>query len=435
MDNGSALSSLIAAIAKAPAHARVRLVATLRADFAGGITSNPILSEAFVQRTWLPLPNMRTEEMDAAITEPAAKLGVSFDSGLAARILELMLTGRDLLPLMEFALDQLWLQQEDRQLRVQDYQAIGGLEGALAKPADEELARLKAKGYSEGQVRRALLQLVRVALPSEGEDTKDTKQQQTRTKLGEELWPVIQSLADARLVVTARDIAGNETADIVHEALFRWSQLRQWLDEDRKFLLWRRITELAVSQWRERGQITECLLKKSLLEEAQNWRSSRPEAIPEEILSFIDESENHQDAEKATENSMRIWDRLDLRDGCLRTRELDALWDLATSSVSTKWAFVTRILTSEVCAEKLARRPYLVVRAAVGICNQLRREILYTIVSPLITGQYDVNDSRTHAAIFLAAAILFDETRIADAAFSKQYLFSYKRRMHKNAYR
>jgi Trypsin-like peptidase domain len=230
--------------------APVRMVATLRADFSGYVSGDPILGPAFHGR-WLDLPAMDRYQIAEAITRPAAELGVRFETGLSESILATMLRGTGLLPLMEFALDQLWRRQAGRCLRVQDYEAIGGLEGALAKHADDMLAALKARGHAEDSVRRTLVQLVRVALPGEGEDTK---RQRTRAELGEELWPIVQKLADARLVVTSRDpagnaaagngAAGNETADIVHEALIRnWGQLRQWLDDDRRFLLWRQITE------------------------------------------------------------------------------------------------------------------------------------------------------------------------------------------------
>ncbi|NEQ24751.1 MAG: hypothetical protein F6K28_37745 [Microcoleus sp. SIO2G3] len=56
-------------------------------------------------------------------------------------------------------------------------------------------------------------------------------------EVGEENWDLVTRLADARLVVTGYDEAtGNETVEIVHEALIqKWGHLRQWLELDRDF--------------------------------------------------------------------------------------------------------------------------------------------------------------------------------------------------------
>ena len=63
-------------------------------------------------------------------------------------------------------------------------------------------------------------------------------------------------LADARLVVTQRDEgSGEDIAEVVHEALIReWRRLRQWVDADREFLVWRqRLTE-ARKEWERYGR-------------------------------------------------------------------------------------------------------------------------------------------------------------------------------------
>ena len=51
---------------------------------------------------------MTATQFEEAIVEPARRLGVSFETGLADEIREWVLHGRDALPLMEFALQRLW---------------------------------------------------------------------------------------------------------------------------------------------------------------------------------------------------------------------------------------------------------------------------------------------------------------------------------------
>ncbi len=56
---------------------------------------------------------------------------------------------------------------------------------------------------------------------------------------------MIKRLADARLVATSFDQqTKHETVEIIHDSLIReWGKLRQWLQEDRSFLTWKREME------------------------------------------------------------------------------------------------------------------------------------------------------------------------------------------------
>ncbi len=350
----------------------LRLVATLRADFSGQVSGDLLLGPVFHGR-WLDLPAMDKWQIAEAITQPARQLGVSFQTGLSETILSTMLRGFGLLPLMEFALDQLWQKQAERCLRVADYEAIGGLEGALARHADEALSKLTSHGHGEEQVRRALLQLVRVALPGEGEDAK---RQQTRSELGEDLWPIARALADERLVVTSRDPAGNETVDLVHEALIRnWGRLRDWLEEDRKFLRWRQITEAHAARWLELGKTSDLLLRDSLLLDAEVWQTRDRSRMSEILTQLMSASRAAQNSRKARVEADEIWGSLELRDSPLPAPELAALWRLIEATPSTKREFIDATGRSDARARKLVRRSAMVVRAAVGLNLQLRLEI------------------------------------------------------------
>jgi hypothetical protein len=118
--------------------------------------------------------------------------------------------------------------------------------GAVARRAEATFNHFTPE---QQQITRQLFtRLVRVAHPEEGAD--DTRQRDILADLGAATWPVVKALADARLVVTGRDEAmGQETVEVAHEALIRgWARLRQWLDEDRAFLLWwQRLRDL--SRW------------------------------------------------------------------------------------------------------------------------------------------------------------------------------------------
>jgi hypothetical protein len=126
------------------------------------------------------------------------------------------------LPLLEFALTQLWEKQSRGLLIHQAYSEIGGVAKALSNHAEAVYAKLSEQQQKQAQ--RIFLQLVRP-----GEGTKDTRRVATRAEVGN--WKLVTFLAgeDARLVVTGRDEQKEEeTVEVVHEALIQeWGRLRE----------------------------------------------------------------------------------------------------------------------------------------------------------------------------------------------------------------
>ena len=189
-------------------------------------------------------------------------MGVKLEEGLAERILQDLGQEPGVLPLLEFALTQLWERQQYRQLTHAAYEAIGGVTQALARHADETLARFQNE---RERLRRVFVQLVRP-----GEGTEDTRQVATREQVGANNWNLVTELADERLVVTGRDTQGQETVEVVHEALLRhWQPLRQWIEQDRQFRVWQNRLRLALREWQEQGRDEGALLRGARLAEAE----------------------------------------------------------------------------------------------------------------------------------------------------------------------
>jgi len=91
------------------------LVITMRADF----LENALSYRSFVdilQNADLKLGPMNHEELTAVIVPPAGKLGVSFEAGLVERILEDVEDQPGNLPLLEFALTELWNKRTSKEL-------------------------------------------------------------------------------------------------------------------------------------------------------------------------------------------------------------------------------------------------------------------------------------------------------------------------------
>jgi WD40 repeat protein len=210
-------------------------------------------------------------------------LGVKLEEGLAERILQDLGQEPGALPLLEFALTQLWERQQYRQLTHTAYEAIGGVTQALARHADATLARFQNE---RERLRRVFVQLVRP-----GEGTEDTRQVATREQVGADNWSLVTELADERLVVTGRDAQGQETVEVVHEALLRhWQPLRQWIELDRQFRVWQNRLRLALQEWQEKKRDEGALLRGARLAEAEERLSKYAEELSQAEKNYIEAS-------------------------------------------------------------------------------------------------------------------------------------------------
>ncbi|MDF5715846.1 MAG: hypothetical protein PUP93_18670 [Rhizonema sp. NSF051] len=226
----SFLDALLKAVRTVPA---LTLVLTLRADFLGIVLDYQPMGKVLQQYPPLLLTPMDNEELRDAIEKPALRMKVELESGLTSKLINDVGDRPGRLPMLEFALTQLWSKQKNWYLTHKAYEEIGGLEKALAKHADEVLKSLSA--VEEQLAERVFIQLVRP-----GEGTEDTKCVATRNEVGKENWGLVKRLADERLVVTGWDeIEKIETVEIVHEALIReWRTLREWIEANREFRIW-----------------------------------------------------------------------------------------------------------------------------------------------------------------------------------------------------
>jgi|GEM_PF-4744012 len=279
----------------------VVMVLTMRADFLGSALSYRPFADV-LQNYDIKLRTMNRSELLEVIVKPAEKLGVSFETGLVERILNDVENEPGILPLLEFALTELWNKRTGTQLTHEAYEAIGQVNGALANYADNLYQRLTVQEQEQG--RKIFIQLVRP-----GEGTEDMRRLATKNELGSDNWSLVQKLADARLVVTSLNTAGQETVEFVHEALIRnWRLLRQWLDENRELIKFERRIEEAAAEWRSSGKSQDFLLIGARVVEVENYlqNSSGFSSLSGLAMEFIQ-------ASKALANPRKLQDYRNLQ--------------------------------------------------------------------------------------------------------------------------
>ena len=293
----SFLKSLLMLVRKARAFT---LVLTLRADFLGIVLDDQPMGKALQQYTPLLLTAMDTEELRDVIEKPALKMKVELESGLTSRLINDVGDRPGRLPLLEFALAQLWSKQKNWYLTHKAYEEISGLEKALAKHASFVLKSLSA--VEEQQAERVFIQLV-----CPGEGTEDTKRVATRTEVRAENWGLVKRLADERLVVTGWDeIEKIETVEIVHEALIReWGTLRKWITTNREFRIWQERFKQELRDWKNSNQNPEALLQGTRLAIAEDWYKQRGDELTPRERDFITASMTRRKQEQQKQRQRR----------------------------------------------------------------------------------------------------------------------------------
>jgi WD40 repeat protein/DNA-binding SARP family transcriptional activator len=241
----------------------------LRADFMSQALSTRPLADA-IQRGGLLLGPMNRDELRRVIEEPARNRGVVCEPGLVERLLDDVGDEPGKLPLLEFALMQLWERRELLRLTHVAYDLIGGVAGALTRYAEHFYIRLSEQ--EQANARRIFLRLIRP-----GEGTEDTRRIAARVEFDAQDWQLVQNLSQARLVVTSHDPKrGHEVVEIVHEALIRhWARLRDGLAEDREFHAWHERLQVPLAAWADSACDDRALLTGLSLTQSERWYIER----------------------------------------------------------------------------------------------------------------------------------------------------------------
>ncbi len=241
------LKSLRAAVI-APG-SRLRVIITMRADFYDRPLLYPGFSEMMRQRTEVVVP-LTLAELEQAIECPAQRVGVTAEPALIATIIDEFGQQPGGLPLLQYALTELFERRTGHMLTLAIYKQSGGVLEALVRRADEVYGALRPE--EQEAARQIFLRLV-----TPGEGAQDTRRRVLRTELAAlghssaVIERVINAFSAYRLLTLDRDPATRSpTVEVAHEALIRtWQQLRSWIEISRQHLRVQRRLFAAATEW------------------------------------------------------------------------------------------------------------------------------------------------------------------------------------------
>ena len=250
---------------------RVRVVVTLRADFYDRPLNYPEFGELVHHRLEAVMP-LAADELERAILRPAEQVGISFEPGLVSSIVADVNYQPGALPLLQYALTELFERRQGRVLSREAYQSIGGTIGALARQADELYIALN--NHERELVRQMFLRLVTL-----GEGTEDTRRRTPRSELlaiatdSDSMDDIIDNYTSYWLLALDTDPSTrNPIVEVAHEALLReWEQLRVWLNKSREEIKLQRQLAAMAADWSAANREPSYLAHGSRSEQFERW--------------------------------------------------------------------------------------------------------------------------------------------------------------------
>ncbi|MCC6611963.1 MAG: hypothetical protein IT320_00715 [Anaerolineae bacterium] len=274
---------------------KVHVIITLRADFLDRPLMYPDISWLIEEQHALVGP-LKPDEMERAVLLPAQQANVTIEPAVIAKILAEAHEQPGVLPLLQFALTELFDNRVVNTISLKTYEEIGGLRQTLTRQADKVLASLDADQQSI--VRQLMLRLITL-----GEGTEDVRRRVPMAELRsmhvstEALEYVIQFLTANRLLTVDLDPSSRTPAvEVSHEALIReWATLRQWLDESRNDVRMQRLLNIAASEWNRHERDVSYLMRGGRLAQFRTWQELTTIVLTQLETEFLTAStEEHE---------------------------------------------------------------------------------------------------------------------------------------------
>lgn len=286
VERGRFLNSL--RFASTDPDSRLRIIITLRADY----YDRPLLYAGFGElmraHTEVVLP-LSTPELRDTIAGPALRAGLLLEEGLIAAIIADVSAQPGGLPLLQYALTELFEQREGQTLTLAAYRKSGGVLDALASRAEELYQTLDSA--QQDLTRQLFLRLI--TLGEGAEDTRRRARWAEVMSLGDNNRDAIQTLmnrfGERRLLTFDRDPQTREpTVEVAHEALIRrWEQLHGWLSENRENLRLQQRLNAATAEWDNAGQHSSYLATGARLVQFEILEQSGILALTNEERAYV----------------------------------------------------------------------------------------------------------------------------------------------------
>ena len=273
---------------------RLRVALTLRADFFDRPLEHPEFGR-IVEAGLVPVSAMTETELAQAISAPASAVGVEFEVGLVPHIVNEVNDQVGGLPLLQYALTEVFDRRTTNTITLADYQACGGIVGALASRAEQTYSTMHE--HTRRALRHALLRMVAV-----GDGSDDLRVRVRRLDLRADgvsdaaLTEALTLFGTHRLLTFDLDpITRGPTVEVAHEALLReWPRLSGWIDAQRDELVVRRRLAAAMTEWRDSEKDDSYLPTGGRLTQFEQWSATTSLELGPGEREFLDAATSYE---------------------------------------------------------------------------------------------------------------------------------------------
>ena len=247
---------------------------------------------------------MTANELEAVVVGPAELGGVAVEPPLLAELVADAADRPGTLPLLEFALTELFDQRTQAALTLDGYRALGGIRGVLSRSAEAIYDGLRAD--EQRVAMQVFLHLVQL-----GVGTAESRRRLPLADLmGLDLDPVaLSAVLDAfgrrRLLSFDRESTTQQaTVEVAHESLFReWDRLAGWIDRHRTALQRYEALMVATDEWQAADRHSDYLLTGTRLAEFEPWIDDASVQITGRQREFIVAGLERRSVEQVAERS------------------------------------------------------------------------------------------------------------------------------------
>ncbi|MEH8016972.1 winged helix-turn-helix domain-containing protein [Rheinheimera muenzenbergensis] len=271
----------------------VLVISACRNEFYPDLVDYPSLMAGKAKGAHFDLAAPGRADLLQMVRLPALAAGLSFDSDAATALAldEILVqeaaSNPDALPMLQYTLQQLYLQRSsDNKLLFSVYNALGGIEGAIGKNAEQAI-----KGLSKAEqdsLPKVLSLLVTLREDEQSITSRSARLAQLQTDAERAL---VNTMVEQRLFVSHLQ-HGEPCFSIAHEALLRrWPRATAWITEHHDSLSVKsRLLHLS-QRWRSEQQNSAYLLAEGKpLQEALLLQHNRLFQLEAEETEFIQAS-------------------------------------------------------------------------------------------------------------------------------------------------
>ena len=261
-----------------------------RNDFYPQVVNQPSLMAGKASGAHFDLLPPTRSELKQMIRLPALAAGLSWQldpehqTPLDEMLCNDTANNPDALPMLQYTLQQLYLQRsENDELLVSEYQALGGIEGAIGQKAEHVFTQLPKQQQS--QLSLVLSKLITLHADGETLTSRAARWDELTTPAQTQL---AQAMVDSRLFVSHLK---NEQAcfSLAHEALLRqWQRAIDWINHHQQSLAIKSRLQSATERWLNEQKHADFLLAQGKpLQEAQSLINNAMFSLSAAELSLI----------------------------------------------------------------------------------------------------------------------------------------------------